>query len=60
MLFAEPSVESLAAALRAAREAAFDAGRLRDHAEAFSRERYIDQIRGVIEETVAAPAGTRW
>ena len=34
--------------------------RSRASAERFSRERHLHQMRAVIDETIAAPAGTRW
>lgn len=60
VLFDEPRVDVLAAALERVARARFDRGRLRAHAERFSRERHIHQMRDVIDETVAAPAGARW
>jgi glycosyltransferase involved in cell wall biosynthesis len=60
VLFDELSAASLAAALQRARAIAFDRSVLRSHAEQFARERYIGQMRHVIEETLAAPTGTRW
>ncbi len=60
VLFAEPTVESLAAALEQMSHVVFDSERIRRHAQQFSRERHVEQMRGVIEDTVSAPAGTRW
>jgi glycosyltransferase involved in cell wall biosynthesis len=60
VFFDEPTPESLAAALERVAAASFDAERLRRHAEGFSRERHVERMRDVIDETVAAPAGTRW
>jgi glycosyltransferase involved in cell wall biosynthesis len=60
VLFPEPTVESLAEALVAVRDAAFEPSALRQHAERFSRQRYTEQMRAVVAETLAAPAGTRW
>jgi glycosyltransferase involved in cell wall biosynthesis len=60
VLFAEASVPSLAAALERARAIPFNRSALRAHAEQFARERYDQQMRTVIENTLAAPAGTRW
>ena len=60
VLFADPSVESLASALVRARDTRFDASRIRTHAEQFSRERHVHQMRALIDETMAAPPGTRW
>jgi hypothetical protein len=38
----------------------FDAGRLHDHANQFSRERHAEGLRAIIDETMRAPAGSRW
>jgi glycosyltransferase involved in cell wall biosynthesis len=60
VLFDEPSTASLTAALRRARAISFDRSVLRQHAEQFARERYTRQMGALIEETLAAPTGTRW
>ena len=60
VLFDELSSASLSAALQRARAISFDRSALRRHAEQFARERYICQMRTVIEDTLAAPTGTRW
>jgi glycosyltransferase involved in cell wall biosynthesis len=60
VLFGESSVSSLAAALQRTRTIPFNRSVLRRHAERFARERYARQIRALIAETLAAPAGTRW
>jgi glycosyltransferase involved in cell wall biosynthesis len=60
VLFPEPAVESLAAALERVAARTFDSDRIRRHAEQFARERHVEQMRTTIEETLAAPAGTRW
>jgi glycosyltransferase involved in cell wall biosynthesis len=60
VLFAEPSVPALTAALERARTITFPRSALRLHAERFARERYTQQMHEVIEDTLAAPAGTRW
>jgi glycosyltransferase involved in cell wall biosynthesis len=60
VLFDHATGPSLAAALERAAVTRFDADRLRRHAERFSRSRYLDEMRAVIDETVAAPPGTRW
>ena len=60
VLFAEPDAASLAAALEQAARMSFDRSRLRAHAERFARERHVDNMRGVIAESVAAPVGTQW
>ena len=60
VLFEEATAAALAAALDRAVSTTFDSGRIRAHAERFSRERHVDQMRALIADTVAAPAGTRW
>jgi glycosyltransferase involved in cell wall biosynthesis len=60
VLFPEPTVDSLATALDRARAITFDRSRIRAHAEQFSRQRHVDGMRAVIDETLSAPAGTRW
>jgi glycosyltransferase involved in cell wall biosynthesis len=60
VLFPEPTVDALAAALRTVQQSTFDTPALRAHAEQFSRQRYAARMQAVIDETLAAPAGTRW
>jgi glycosyltransferase involved in cell wall biosynthesis len=60
VFFAEPTVEALAAALERVGQMTFDAARIRAHAERFARDRFAEQMRAVIDETIAAPAGSRW
>ena len=60
VFFPEPTIESLMTALARVGRLRFDAERIRQHAQQFSRERHIDRMRAAIAETLAAPAGTRW
>jgi glycosyltransferase involved in cell wall biosynthesis len=60
VLFDELTAPSLAAALDRVAAMRVDETRLRAHAEQFSRERHMEQLRAVIDATIAAPAGTRW
>ncbi len=60
VLFPEATPQSLAAALERVTVMPFDDATIRAHAERFSRERHLEQMRALIAETVAAPAGTRW
>ncbi len=60
VLCAESSAAAFAAALKRAAATRFDLDRIRAHAEQFSRERHVQQMRAVIDETIAAAAGTRW
>jgi glycosyltransferase involved in cell wall biosynthesis len=60
VLFQELTDASLAAALDRVSALRFDEERLHAHAEQFSRERHEQRMRDVIDETLAAPAGTVW
>ena len=60
VLFDEPDAASLAAALQRVASARFDSARIRERAERFSRERHLQHMREVIDDTIAAPVGTRW
>jgi glycosyltransferase involved in cell wall biosynthesis len=60
VLFDDSSVPSLARALERVRTIAFDRDVLRRHAEQFARDRHVEGMREVVEETLAAPPGTRW
>jgi len=51
---------SMASALEAVAAAQFDPERLRANAQRFSRERHVERMRAVIDETLGAPIGTRW
>jgi glycosyltransferase involved in cell wall biosynthesis len=53
------SEEALAGGLRRAAARTWDAGRIRSHAERFSRERFAREIMAIIDETMAMPAGQR-
>ena len=55
-----PGEQALADGLHRAVETAWDADRIRQHAESFSRERFVREIRAVIDNTMAAPPGQRW
>jgi glycosyltransferase involved in cell wall biosynthesis len=60
VLFEQPDVASLASALDRVARLRFDSDRLRRHAQQFSRDRHLEQMRTVIAETISAPAGSRW
>jgi glycosyltransferase involved in cell wall biosynthesis len=62
VLFDDATAESLSAALDRLGTISFDSARIRRHAERFSRERHLQQMRDVIDETLAVPApdGRRW
>jgi glycosyltransferase involved in cell wall biosynthesis len=56
----EPGADALADGLRRAATMAWDAGRIRQHAERFSRDRFAREIQRAIDDTMAVPAGQRW
>jgi glycosyltransferase involved in cell wall biosynthesis len=60
VLVPDTSVESLAEGLTRAANTAWDAARIRRHAERFSRQRFIAEIQRVVDDTLSAPAGQRW
>ncbi len=60
VLFDEPTPAAMAAAIARVRQIHFDPLRLHAHAEGFSRERHRARMRDVIDDTLAAPAGTTW
>jgi glycosyltransferase involved in cell wall biosynthesis len=60
LLFDEPTPASLAAAIQRLDNQTFSAVRIRDHAEAFSRQRHIDALKAIVDATVAQAPGTRW
>jgi glycosyltransferase involved in cell wall biosynthesis len=60
VLVAEPDANVFAAALDRAAKTRFDIGRLRASAERFARQRHIDGMKAIIEETLAAPVGQQW
>jgi glycosyltransferase involved in cell wall biosynthesis len=60
VLFAEPTVDSLTAALARTATMSFDCARIRAHAERFSRDRHTQAMQTVIHETMAAPVGAQW
>jgi glycosyltransferase involved in cell wall biosynthesis len=60
VLFSELTPACMAAALERVATLHFDAERLRTNALRFSRERHMERMDAVIDETLDAPAGTRW
>ena len=60
VLFGEPTVDSLAAGLQRAAATPWQPARIRAHAETFSRGRFVADIEAVLDDTLRAPAGTRW
>ena len=55
-----PGVEALAEGLQQAASREWDAGAIRQHAERFSRERFVKEICEVIDDTMSAPPAHRW
>ena len=60
VLFEDTTVESLAAGLKRAAAIEWDTARIRRHAERFSRTRFVTEMHHIVEDTLAAPAGSRW
>ncbi|MSO61032.1 MAG: glycosyltransferase family 4 protein [Acidobacteria bacterium] len=60
VLVGETTVESLEAGLRRAAATPWQPARIRAHAETFSRRRFVAAIEQVVDDTMRAPAGTRW
>ena len=60
VLVGETTVESLEAGLRRAAATRWQPARIRAHAETFSRRRFVAAIEQVVDDTMRAPAGTRW
>ena len=60
VLFGDTTVESLAAALTRAASTRWDSTRIRRHAEAFSRGRFVTEIQHIVDDTLSAPVGARW
>jgi glycosyltransferase involved in cell wall biosynthesis len=56
----EPGEEALADGLRRAVSMTWNAARIRQHAETFSRDRFVREMHQVIEDTMRADPGTRW
>ena len=60
ILFDDLTPVSMASALETVAAAQFDPERLRANAQRFSRERHVERMQAVIDETLDAPIGTRW
>jgi glycosyltransferase involved in cell wall biosynthesis len=60
VLFEEPSPAALGDALDRVARGRFDSTRIRSQAERFSRDRHIQRMQTVIDETMAAADGARW
>jgi glycosyltransferase involved in cell wall biosynthesis len=60
VLFGEPTAAALVPALERAANRRFDSKRIRASAQRFTRERHLQRMRAVIDETLDAPTGSRW
>ncbi len=60
VLVGDTTVESLADGLTRAASTTWNPARIRAHAQRFSRERFISQIRLIVDDTLNAPAGQQW
>ncbi|OFW38801.1 MAG: hypothetical protein A3J29_13010 [Acidobacteria bacterium RIFCSPLOWO2_12_FULL_67_14b] len=60
VLVPDPSVDSLADSLTRAASITWNPARIRAHAQRFSRERFVTEIRHIVDETLNAPAGQQW
>jgi glycosyltransferase involved in cell wall biosynthesis len=60
VLVGDTTVESLAEGLTRAASTVWNPSRIRAHAERFSRERFIAEIRHIVDDTLNAPAGQQW
>jgi glycosyltransferase involved in cell wall biosynthesis len=60
VLVEEESPTALADGIRRTLDARFDPDHIRSHASRFGRDRFIAEIKAVIDETMAAPGDARW
>jgi glycosyltransferase involved in cell wall biosynthesis len=60
LLFRDPTSASLADAITRLDSTSFEPARIRAHAESFSRQRHLEGMRAVVDDTLSKPAGTRW
>ena len=60
VLVPDTTVESLADGLTRAANTTWHPARIRAHAERFSRERFVSEIRHIVDDTLNAPAGQQW
>jgi glycosyltransferase involved in cell wall biosynthesis len=60
LLVDSPGEAALADAMNRAAARAWDRMRIRRHAERFGRQRYLNEMTAVIEETLNAPVTRRW
>jgi glycosyltransferase involved in cell wall biosynthesis len=60
VLFAESEARALAGALERVTRASFDSAAISRSAQRFSQAHHVQQMRAIIEETIAEPIGTQW
>jgi glycosyltransferase involved in cell wall biosynthesis len=60
VLFDDTTVASLTAALTRTAATSWDSAQIRRHAERFSRSRFVAEIEHIVDDTLRAPAGSRW
>ena len=60
ILVSDTTVESLADGLTRAVNTTWQPSRIRSHAERFSRDRFVAEIRDIVDDTFNAPAGHQW
>ena len=60
LLVQDDSEEALADAMRRALSTCWDSARIRRHAEQFSRERFLQQMSDVVEQTMTRPDPRQW
>lgn len=60
VLVPEPTEEALADGMRSVLARTWDSTAIRAHAERFSRERFVQEMTSIIDDTLAAPPDTRW
>jgi hypothetical protein len=60
VLFEEPQAADLGSALERVAALRFDPVAIRASALRFARDRHVERMREVVDEVVAAPAGSRW
>ena len=60
VLVSDPSAEAFAAAFRSLGSRPFNSDVIRQHAEAYGRDRFASEMQAVIDDTLRAPEGTQW
>ncbi len=60
VLFVPQTADALIDAIRRFEAQAFDPLAMHAHAQRFGRRQFLEQMRAILAETLAAPPGTRW